>query len=43
MAKPPVKPTTAVKSGADRPNGKAFKKAPKVFDPIKRRLVRKAR
>lgn len=29
-------------SNADRNNGKAPKKAPKVFDAQKRRLVRKA-
>ncbi len=27
------------KSSNDRQNGKAFKKRPKVFDPVKRRLV----
>lgn len=35
----PVKPAAPVKSGANRPNEKAFKKRPKMFDPIKRRLV----
>lgn len=25
---------------SNRNNGKAFKKAPKVFDPVKRKLVR---
>jgi hypothetical protein len=29
-------------SNSERTNGKASKKAPKVFDAIKRRLVRKA-
>lgn len=35
------KPATPVKdtSGADRNNGKARKKHPKMFDPVKRRLV----
>ncbi len=33
----PVKDT----SGADRKNGKAKKKRPKVFDAVKRRLVTK--
>ena len=27
-------------SGADRPNGKAFKKRPLKWDPIKRKLIR---
>lgn len=27
------------KSSTDRQNGKASKKRPKVFDPVKRRLV----
>ena len=31
-----------VKSGTDRPNQKAFKKHPKVFDAVKRRLVPKS-
>lgn len=26
---------------SDRKNGKTYKKSPKVFDPVKRRLVRK--
>ena len=30
------------KSTTDRRNGKASKKHPKVFDPIKRRLVSKS-
>jgi hypothetical protein len=30
---------TASTRNSDRPNGKAFKKHPKKFDPIKRRLV----
>lgn len=30
-----------VKSTTDRQNGKASKKRPKIFDPIKRRLVTK--
>ena len=29
-------------SNADRNNGKAWKKHPKVWDPIKRKLVNKA-
>jgi hypothetical protein len=33
------KPAVPVKSGPDRPNGKAFKKHPKMFDPAKRKLV----
>jgi hypothetical protein len=41
MAKQPNKPAP-VKSGTDRPNQKAYKKNPRVFDAIKRRLVRKA-
>lgn len=32
-------PAAPSKSGPDRKNGKAFKKHPKVFDAIKRRLV----
>lgn len=32
-------PAPAAKSTADRRNGKAFKKRPKMFDPVKRRLV----
>jgi hypothetical protein len=37
------KPATPVKdtSGEGRNNGKAVKKHPKVFDPVKRRLVNK--
>jgi hypothetical protein len=34
-----AKPAAPVKSGTDRPNQKAFKKRPKVWDAIKRRLV----
>jgi len=34
--KPPAKG-----SNADRNNGKAFKKRPKIFDKIKRKLVNK--
>lgn len=26
---------------SDRQNGKAFKKSPKVFDPVKRKLINK--
>jgi hypothetical protein len=36
-----AKPAVQVKSGTDRPNQKAFKKRPKVWDPEKRRLVTK--
>ena len=37
------KPTSApaVKSGSGRNNGKAFKKRPKMWDAIKRKLVTK--
>jgi hypothetical protein len=28
-------------NNSERKNGKAFKKRPKVFDPVKRRLVTK--
>jgi hypothetical protein len=35
------KPEPVKKSGEDRPNQKAFKKKPKIFDAIKRRLVNK--
>jgi hypothetical protein len=35
------KPAPPPKQMADRKNGKAFKKYPKVFDPIRRRLVTK--
>ena len=36
------KPAPApVSKGPDRQNGKAFKKRPKVFDPVKGRLVTK--
>ena len=43
MAKSKGKPAPApvVNSGKDRNNGKAWKKRPKVFDAIKRRLVTK--
>jgi hypothetical protein len=37
------KPAAPVKSGPDRQNGKAFKKSPKVFDAVKRRLVPKGK
>jgi hypothetical protein len=33
------KPAAPAKSTTDRANQKAFKKRPKMFDPIKRRLV----
>lgn len=33
------KPEPEKKSGANRPNEKAFKKRPKAFDAIKRRLI----
>jgi hypothetical protein len=36
--KPPVKG-----GNSDRKNGKAEKKSPKVFDPVKRRLVTKTK
>lgn len=40
MAKKPAgKPAAPVSKGPDRPNQKAFKKHPKVFDAIKRKLV----
>ena len=32
-------PTTSKKDENDRPNHKAFKKHPKVFDAVKRKLV----
>ena len=35
------RPPAPQKQMADRKNGKAFKKYPKVFDPIRRRLVTK--
>mgnify|MGYP000748145657 CR=1 FL=1 len=42
MAKGKGKPSSAPKiDNSDRKSGKAYKKAPKVFDPVKRRLVRK--
>jgi hypothetical protein len=34
-------PAQATRTGDDRPNGKATKKRPKIFDAIKRRLVNK--
>jgi len=34
-----AKPAAPTKGSTDRPNQKAFKKHPKKFDPIKRRLV----
>lgn len=34
-------PVVTKRSGDDRQNGKARKQKPKVFDPIKRRLVTK--
>ena len=37
------KPAAPVKSGPDRQNGKAFKKRPKMFDPVKGRLVTKGK
>jgi hypothetical protein len=33
------KTATPAKGGSDRPNQKAFKKRPKMFDATKRRLV----
>ena len=33
------KAAAPVKSGPDRKNGKAFKKHPLTFDPVKRKLV----
>lgn len=36
-----AKPAAPQKSTTDRKNGKASKKRPKMFDPIKRRLVTK--
>ena len=41
MAKGKSAPAPVVKSGSGRNNGKAFKKRPKVFDAVKRRLVNK--
>lgn len=35
------KPEPVKQSGANRPNEKAFKKRPKIWDAIKRRLVTK--
>lgn len=37
------KPVAPVSKGPDRQNGKAFKKRPKMFDPVKGRLVTKAK
>jgi hypothetical protein len=34
-------PAVQSKSGPDRKNGKAFKKRPKTFDAVKRKLVTK--
>lgn len=41
MAKGKGGASVAKGSNSDRKNEKAFKKRPKVFDPIKRRLVAK--
>lgn len=41
MAKGKPAPAPVKSSGDGRNNGKAFKKRPKVFDAIKRRLVTK--
>jgi hypothetical protein len=41
MAKGKGAPPVPVKKGTDRPNQKASKKRPKVFDAVKRRLVNK--
>jgi hypothetical protein len=41
MAKGKPAPAAPVKSGSGRNNGKAFKKRPKVWDAIKRKLVTK--
>jgi len=42
MAKPVKKPEP-VKKTNERNNQKAYKKTPKVFDPVKRRLVNAVR
>ena len=39
MGKLAKKKSTSVKETSDRKNGKASKQSPKVFDPVKRRLV----
>ena len=41
MAKGKPAPAPTKKSGDERNNGKAFKKRPKVWDAIKRKLVTK--
>ena len=41
MAKGKPTVTPAKKGDGERNNGKAFKKRPKIFDAIKRKLVRK--
>lgn len=39
MGKPSKKTTAPVQESSGRKSGKASKKRPKVFDPVKRRLV----
>lgn len=41
MGKKGGKKPEAQKTTADRKSGKSFKQRPKVFDPVKRRLVTK--
>ena len=41
MAKGKGPAPAPVKKGPERQNGKAFKKHPKVFDAVKRKLVNK--
>jgi len=41
MAKGKSAPAPVTKASDGRNNGKAFKKHPKIFDAIKRKLVRK--
>jgi hypothetical protein len=41
MAKGKSTPAPVKKTGDGRNNGKALKKRPKIFDAIKRKLVRK--
>lgn len=41
MAKGKPQAAPVKKSAGERPNGKAVKKSPKIFDAIKRKLVKK--